>query len=429
MKRLLSLAVLLTVATSVYAGADPNRRQGQPVPGQYIVVLEEGSEAISREISEGRWGGVLARYRNSVNGFTVRASESQAAALRRHPRVRFVEQDATVSVFDTAGNWNLDRLDQPELPLDLRYTYEGTGSGVRVYVVDTGIRASHTDFSGRVLPGYSSIDDGRGSGDCSGHGTHVASVIGGSLFGVAKEVSLVPVRVLGCDGSGSLSTVLAGLDWISGDHVPGQPAVINMSLGGGTSLALDQAVQSAIDSGITVVAAAGNSGSSACDGSPARVPAAITVAATDWNDTVPAWSNQGTCVDLFAPGVAITGAWNSADGAIARLSGTSMAAPHAAGVAAVYLESNPTAPPAAVASVLGTSASVGKILGSWSDTPNLLLQTLLTGSTQGGGSSGGTSTTQELDDPEFETMGPINHGVVCVPSDPWTCYAINEPED
>lgn len=429
MKRLLSIAVFLTTAGIAYAGAEPDRWQGRPIPGQYIVILNEKSEALSREISEGRRGAVMARYDRSMNGFALRMNEAQAAALSRHPHVRLVEQDATVSVFEAAGNWNLDRLDQPDLPLDLRYTYEGSGTGVKVYVVDTGIRASHADFAGRVETGFSAINDGLGSGDCSGHGTHVASVIGGRLLGVAKGVSLVPVRVLDCNGSGTLSSVLAGLDWISGEHVSGQPAVINMSLGGGTSASLDTAVQAAIDRGITVVAAAGNSGTNACDGSPARVPDAVTVAATDWTDAAPAWSNQGSCVDVFAPGVGITGAWHSGDMAIARISGTSMAAPHAAGVAALYLESNPTASPAAVESMLVTSAAVGKISGATSDTPNLLLQSLLTGSTQGGGSSGGGSTTQELDDPEFETMGPLDNGVVCIPSDPWTCYAITEPED
>jgi subtilisin family serine protease len=220
---------------------------------------------------------------------------------------------------------------------------------VKAYVIDTGIRFSHTQFGGRAVTGYDAIDGGSAD-DCNGHGTHVAGTIGGSTYGVAKSVQLVGVRVLNCSGSGSTSGVIAGVDWVTGNHAAGQAAVANMSLGGGASSALDSAVQRSINDGVSYAVAAGNGDflgrqQNACNYSPARVAAAMTISATDSSDRKASWANYGSCVDWFAPGVSITSAWHSSITATRTISGTSMATPHTAGVAALYLQSNPSASP------------------------------------------------------------------------------------
>lgn len=316
-----------------------------------------------------------------ISGAIVEMTAKQLAAVAGSGRVRSIEEDFVVSLSQTqvSPEWGLDRIDQPGLPLSASYTNANQGTGVRVYVVDTGIRSSHQEFAGRVLAGYSAISDGNGTLDCNGHGTHVAGIAAGSTYGVAKGATLVPVRVLGCQGDGSLSGVLAGLDWISKNHPAGAPAVVNMSLGGLASSTLDSAVQSLINRGITVVVAAGNSSSDACLYSPARVPAAITVAASSRTDAFATFSNAGSCVDLVAPGVEITSAVASSDSAVAVYSGTSMAAPHVAGSVASLMTSGYLTP-GEVSYALSQSA-VSSIQSAPASTTNSLLQ--ITSATQG----------------------------------------------
>ncbi len=291
-----------------------------------------------------------------------------------------MEPDAEFRISDTQPQapapWSLDRIDQRELPLDGSYTYPTKAEGVTVYVVDTGINTHHQEFGGRARHGYNAVFLGT-SRDCNGHGTHVAATVGGETFGVAKGVSLVAVKVADCSGAASLSAILKGLDWVVKDaaRAPGTPAVANMSIGGTPSHALDAAVIRIVASGITFTVAAGNDGKDACTGSPASVPQAVTVGATDAADRHAPFSDHGPCVDLSAPGVGITSAWKDTTTATARASGTSMAAPHVAGAAALILARGTARTPAEVSETLLRSAVPGRITGLPADTPNLLLHT------------------------------------------------------
>ncbi|BAS10899.1 extracellular serine proteinase [Arthrobacter sp. Hiyo4] len=259
------------------------------------------------------------------------------------------------------------------LPLSGSYTWTAAGAGVNAYVVDTGVLASHSEFAGRVAAGWTAVADGRGSGDCNGHGTHVAGTVAGTTYGVAKAATIVPVRVLDCTGSGFNSDVVAGLDWIAANHAAGTPAVVNMSLGGVASAAVDSALQGVINDGVAAVVAAGNSAADACGSSPARLPAAVTVAASDSADRQASFSNFGSCVDLYAPGVGIVSASYTSNTATASMSGTSMASPHTAGAAALLLSQNPALTPAQVAASLTSNATAGAITGIGTGTPNRLL--------------------------------------------------------
>jgi subtilisin family serine protease len=287
--------------------------------------------------------------------------------------VAYVEQDQVVGLDVTQSNppWGLDRIDQRNRPLSASYTYTGTGSGVTVYVIDTGIRFSHNQFGGRAVTGYDAVDGGSAD-DCNGHGTHVAGTVGGSTYGVAKGVRLVGVRVLNCQGSGTTSGVVAGINWVTSNHTTGRAAA-NMSLGGGASSSIDTAVNNSINDGVTYAVAAGNETTLACNRSPARVAAAITVGATSNTDAKPSWSNYGSCLDLFAPGVSVLSAYYTSNTATATLSGTSMASPHVAGVAALVLGANSSYTPAQVRTWIVNNSTPNVVTSAGSGSPNRLL--------------------------------------------------------
>lgn len=351
-----------------------------PVAGEYIVTLADvgtaGVGVTARDLAAAHDGEVLYTYRHALRGFTVSMSEADALALASDPRVAAVEENGVVraTVTQPGATWGLDRIDQRDLPLSTTYTYNATGSGVDAYIIDTGIRVTHQQFGGRASVGTDTINDGQNGNDCNGHGTHVAGTVGGSTFGVAKEVSLIAVRVLNCAGSGSNAGVIAGVDWVTANH--SGPSVANMSLGGGASTALDTSVQNSIASGVTYALAAGNdSGANACNGSPGRTPEALTVASTTSTDARSSFSNIGTCVDIFAPGSGITSSWNTNDTATNTISGTSMATPHVTGAAALFLETAPSSTPAQVGAAIVADSTPGKVTDPGTASPNRLLHT------------------------------------------------------
>ncbi|HEY7796117.1 MAG TPA: S8 family serine peptidase [Gaiellaceae bacterium] len=380
-------------ASSAGAGLDVQ----EPTRGSYIVVLKP-SEArspserqtgrplvsvLAQELARAHSGQLASVFQYALKGFAVELTEAQAAALASDPRVAYVEADQIVEAVATQSpaTWGIDRSDQRDLPLSGSYTYTQTGQGVNAYVIDTGLRATHQEFAGRIGNGFTAVNDGRGTSDCNGHGTHVAGTVGGSTYGIAKQVTIHAVRVLNCQGSGTTTGVIAGVDWVTQNHV--DPAVANMSLGGSASTALDQAVANSIAAGVSYAIAAGNSNANACSSSPARVAAANTVGATTSSDVRSSFSNYGTCVDLFAPGSSITSAWYSSDTATNTISGTSMASPHVAGALALYLQTNPSASPATASQALAAAATPNKVGSAGTGSPNRLLYTLFGGSAPG----------------------------------------------
>jgi subtilisin family serine protease len=361
------LLVLLVAPTSGAATGGTQR--------SYVVVLADTTrdvDAAARHHAAEQGGRLGHVYRHALKGFSISMPEGRAAALARQPGVVSVEEDAPMYLSSTQPSppsWGIDRIDQRALPLSGSYTYNSTGAGVRAYIIDTGIRATHVDLGGRVVPGVNTVDGTPSTQDCNGHGTHVSGTVGGATFGVAKGVTLVAVRVFGCANTTTTSAIIAGVDWVTGNHLAGQPAVANMSLGGGANSALDTSVRNMIADGVATAIAAGNGNAlgfpvDSCTQSPARVAEGITVGATDRTDRKASFSNYGTCVDLHAPGVDIVSASGASDTGSATLSGTSMATPHVVGVAAQYLQLNPGASPAAVQSAIKASSTKGIVTGA-----------------------------------------------------------------
>lgn len=339
-------------------------KQATQITGQYIVTLKDAKDTPSKKAEEfsTKFGAkVKFVYSTALHGFSINATDDQIAKIKQQPEVASVSPDYMVSIDNTQASpdWGLDRMDQRSANLDSSYTYNSDGTGVTSYVIDTGLRISHQEFQGRASYGYDFIDNDAIADDCHGHGTHVAGTIGGQTYGVAKNVNVVGVRVLDCQGSGSTSQVIAGIDWVTANA--NGPSVVNMSLGGTASNEMDTAIRNSIASGITYAIAAGNSDDNCNKYSPSRVTEAIVVGASAQNDARADFSNFGPCVDIFAPGVNITSAWKDSDAATYTSSGTSMAAPHVAGAAALILSQNPSYAPAQVASTMIANSSINMV--------------------------------------------------------------------
>ena len=380
-----TIADEVTAPTPNAIGAVPLAQGSQDLRDRYIVVLRAGvSEDVSASASA-MGGTVHFRYAHALNGFAATLPPQALTALQRNPNVDYIVADG-VATMDAAGSdnsllsghWGLDRIDQRDMPLNGSYNWTHDGGGVRAYILDTGIRPGHVAFGGRASIGFDAIGDGQNGNDCNGHGTHVAGTVGGAEHGVARATTLIAVRVLNCAGSGSWSQVIAGVDWVTANHV--KPAVANMSLGGGAFATLDQAVTNAINAGVTFALSAGNSNADACNASPARTPLALTVGSTTNTDARSSFSNFGTCVDIFAPGSGVTSAWYTTTTATNTISGTSMASPHVAGVAALYLSANPSHTPSQVAAAIINGSTPNKVTNPGAGSPNRLLYSLITSS-------------------------------------------------
>jgi len=385
------LAAVATVAASISLAAPASAAEGQildansvdRVADSYVVVLKntvgaQGVQSTADSLAAKHNGKITHTYTAALRGFATTMSEADAKKLAADPAVEYVQANTLFhAVVDQPNppSWGLDRVDQRNLPLNSLYQYSTTASNVTAYIIDTGIRTTHSNFGGRAVWGTNTTGDGNNT-DCNGHGTHVAGTVGGSTFGLAKGVRLVAVKVLNCAGSGTLAGVAGGIDWVTQQHTAGAPAVANMSLGAsGSNATMETAVRNSIADGVTYAIASGNSNSDGCNFTPARVAEAITVNASDINDARASFSNYGTCTDIFAPGVNITSAWMTNDTATNTISGTSMATPHVAGGAALYLAANPSATPAAVASALIANSTPSKITNPGSGSPNRLLYT------------------------------------------------------
>ncbi len=360
----------------------PAGAQAAGSQSDYIVLYKTGANLTAKvQSEEARGNDVQDVFRSAVKGFVAPLDAADVARLRTRSDVLLVEKDKPVRALSAgprsglAASWGLDRIDQRTLPLNGQISTSENGFGITAYIIDTGIRADHNEFGGRVTVGFDAIGDGQNTNDCNGHGTHVAGTVGGATYGVAPQVSLVAIRVLNCSGSGSTSGVIGGIDWATANHAAGVPAVANMSLGGGYSVALNTATQNAITDGISFAVAAGNSNADACNFSPASTPNAITVGSTSSNDARSSFSNWGSCIDIFAPGSSIKSAWNTSSTATNTISGTSMAAPHVAGAAALILSGSLSSTPAQVATALTAASTTGVVTDPGTGSVNRLLFT------------------------------------------------------
>jgi serine protease len=396
-KSLIALAITCSMGSSLALAAqstlitvDADKR----IDNQYIVVFKQAPVGISLQGQDLLTStenvvnnainfsnaNLLETYSSSaIQGMLVNASEEQIAEILKNPNVDFVEQDQMMSITPLASAdavqngavWGLDRIDQRGLPLDNSYEYNFTGSNVTTYVIDTGVNINHNEFGGRASHGWDFVDNDNDATDCNGHGTHVAGTVAGNSYGVAKNTKVVGVRVLSCTGSGSNSGVISGINWVA-NNASG-PSVANMSLGGGASTATDNAVNNAVAAGVTFVVAAGNDNGDACTKSPARAANAITVGSTANNDARSSFSNYGNCLDIYAPGSNIKSAWYNSTTATKTISGTSMAAPHVAGVAALILQENPGFSPAQVTNELSNRSTKNAVTDAKNGSPNELL--------------------------------------------------------
>jgi subtilisin family serine protease len=357
-------------------------RRPDAVPGEYIVVFHDGAKGLERlggvsmmaqDLALKHGGTVLKSYEHALQGALVKLPEARVSSLLADPRVKYVQENGRVQVVatQTGATWGIDRVDQAALPLNQTYNYNADGTGVHAYIIDTGVRLTHSQFTGRMGNGFDSITVGGTGADCHGHGTHVAGTVGGTTHGLAKKVTIHPVRVLDCAGSGTDAQVIDGINWVAANAI--KPAVANMSLGGGASQALDDSVTALVNSGVATAVAAGNDNSNACNYSPARAGAAITVGSTTSTDARSSFSNYGTCLDIYAPGSSITSASNASDTGTTSMSGTSMASPHVAGVAALYLSANPTATAQQVRDALVNNGTLNKVSSPGTGSPNVLL--------------------------------------------------------
>ncbi|QNQ38677.1 S8 family peptidase [Streptomyces sp. CB00271] len=376
---LATAALPATAAERAPEGVILNADAPGTISNSYIVTLKDSAaksdSAQGKALAKKYGAGIERTYRSALNGYAVEASAAEARKFAADPAVASVSQNRTFTVSATQNNppsWGLDRIDQRNLPLDQRYTYpDKAGEGVTAYIIDTGVRISHSDFGGRAFNGFDAVDNDNVSQDGNGHGTHVAGTVAGTAHGVAKKAKIVGVRVLNNSGSGTTAGVVAGIDWVTANAV--KPAVANMSLGGGADSVLDAAVRRSVASGVTYAVAAGNESTDASTKSPARVAEAITVGSTTSTDARSSFSNYGSIVDIFAPGSSITSSWHTSDSATNTISGTSMASPHVAGAAAIHLADNPGATPAQVSAALVAASTPGVVTNPGTGSPNRLL--------------------------------------------------------